>query len=1673
MQSGPIGNCTVLVLLYGTSVAKACGKKVFIRSWVYRRQFSRKYRDRLPSTAACPVDAKIISLSGVPSSTKISEQTCLNAMLATEDDLQQHEERLSIGGNSGIRREQLHDGLENQAMREPLPVQDTKAEERIRRPSTSPRRPGEVEETRSMQRARLLELQRLANEKRELEAQLAEVKLLMRVATGGKVCWKAAARDLSPNNPNKRKPARRRRRKRRPSTAPSVERAREVVPTAGDAGKCRPADLRRKADLGGRSERAGKKVGEAPANKETLGGGKRSFERGARETTRRRSDGGDEQGETGRVRQPGVRFGACPLKDRPATVGGGESTFRESTSEGDTIKLQRPASALHRPKSASRQPVARALTGPVGLKTARTGMNPTEEKRYETGGVDVVPTRPMSARRSGLNGPGLGDSDGRSTQGWRGHKRGRWERDDGRQAAVTVSSPRSQNFVASVSTKGTAASKPQNAFDAIDREPSERKGTALVTTPSSEYVADGYEDGFDAISPDSSRVHESNIEPVDNEENCMHAEPGRNQHTTKKYHQRRARKYDGQQLRAMAGGGSRAGGKGGDGRDSFERNSERYHRTTTGNVLRHDESWGDDRENASASGVGGDASSWDQWYRQDGLISANGEWESLRKDSVNRRTKSHINPVDNRPKGAGLEFSSSYDELDIGDATDNGLPNRIEGKGGKVHLGEDANKDEERVSTTLVSEGGSSLYDVLLSSHGSSSDKSWSLESSLPIQSETMGGRIRDELSVSHPRVSEDLNGTIVDGEMPTAVASSSDGSSLYEPLSSSYTASASDEVGRGKDFFSPHPPRVRDFEDALIVAAKTPLSSRGAYQESGSLTSAKGEPHEVVPSDRGTVPADSSGDDIVGDEDGDRVETDRHVIDDHEMFDESSRYDKAHRVLPREGSLDERVSDTRNIVAGAVAGDQRGSGFGESGGDVEGNVENTGSFDEWSPGGHPQQGSFDEGSLDEHASDGQPLRQDATTGRQDVGFSGGRGHTIDDEVENKLSFDELSLVGTTQKKVTGERSVDDLVLGEQSVINCDDNLDQGVGHPGEHARSSRGGSGREDTGLLDEMPSIGNPYEAASLVQELASGDQGFGPARRLSIGRVSEGALENNDSFDKLSFEGTPPLAFLGEGSSNEGLFREQSLVNDSGAGVKGISRRMEYGCSSRSERKHEDSHFSDGVSPDAQLHRGSVDDGFFVERSKQIAVDGGVGRMIERGLVVENDTRKGGLSDEIYLEDPPNRVSLEEEPIDGHLHDKRQRTEEVRADHRRGVGHAESRDRAKEDKLDAEEESFGGLLLHDKPRVASLRDGSVDEGSRDEPPLLAGVSFAEQGVNGMGNRGRGTRGEHGNKRLFDGNSVDDRRDRKAVNGGSLNQRLRGSGSLQERAPVEDFSGDQDTSHLGESRGPVIQDELENRRLFEESSLDKELHPDWPDEGSRGKRLLDKGLVDQRPRVGEATAGDQGVDHAGRRFDPREDFVENRESFDELSLEGKLRGESLDQGARATDQDGAPVGGDGTGHEGDMKQTEPPDESSLEEVEPQRDALDLGRSSDKKRYVYDQQPAEQTKLRQDLQHLDDGDSFDGNSLGIRSTDDAGEESGNNSKQPTPQDGSLDEYLYDNNSFEELSFDDSGSMPLDGGDVETLDDNELSADGYSSFDEQSLGGHYFGDSESLDEQSL
>lgn len=1588
-------------------------------------------------------------------------------MLATEDDLQQHEERLSIGSNSGVRREQGYDGLENQTMTEPLVVQDTKADERIHRPSTSPRRPREVEETRSMQRARLLELQRLANEKRELEAQLVEVKLLMRVATGGKVCWKAAARDLSPNSPNKRKPARRRRRKRRPSTAPSVERAREVVPTSGDAGKRRPADLRRKADLGARNERASKKVGEAPANKETLGRGKRSFERGARETTRRRSDGGDAQGETGRARQPSVRFGACPLKNRPATVGGGESTFRESASEGDTIKLQRPASASHRPKSASRQPVARALAGPVGLKTARTGMKPTEEKRYETGGVDAVPTRPLSARRSGRNGQGLGDSDGRSTQGCGGHKRGRWERDDDRQAAVTVSSPRSQKFVASVSTKGTAPSKPQHALDALDalhKEPPERKGTVLATTPSSEYVADGDEDGFDAINPDSSRVRESDIEPVDNEEKITHAEPGRNRHTTKKDHHRRARKNDGQQLRAVAGGGSGARGKRGDGRDSFERNSERYHRIT-GSVLRHDESWSDGRENASVSGVGGDASSWDQWYRQDGLISANKEWESLRKESVSRRTKTHINPADNRPKGVGLELSSSYDELDTGDATETGLPQGIEGKDGNVHLGEDANRDEERVSTTLVSEGGSSLYDMLLSSHGSSSDASWSLESSLPIQSETMGGRNRDELLVSHPKISVDLSSTIVGREMPTAVALSSDGSSLYEPLSSSYTASASDEVGRGKDFFLPHPPRVRDFEDARIVAAKTPPSSRGACQESGSLTSAKGESHEALLPDRRTVPADSSGDDIVGDEDGDRVETDRHVIDDDELFDESSRYDKAHRVLLRESSLDEHVSDTLNIVAGAVAGDQRGCGFGKSGDDVEGNVENTGSFDEWSPGRHRQQGSFDEGSL------GQPLRQDATTGRQGVGYSGGRGHTIDDEVENKLSFDELSLVGTTPKKATGEGSGDDLVLGEQSVINCDDSLDQGVGHPGEHARSSPGESGREDTGLFDEMSPIGNPHQEASLVQELASGDQGIGPAGR--VGRVSEGALENNNSFDKLSFEGTPPLASLGEGSSNEGLLREQPLVNDSGAGVKGVSCRMEYGRSSRNERKHEDKTFSDGVSPGAQLHRGSVDDGLFVEPSKQIAVDGGVDRRIERGLVVENDTRKGGSSDEISLEDRPNRVSLEEEPIDGHLHDKRRRTQEVRTDHRRGVRHAESRDIATGDKLDAEDESFGELLLHDKPRVASLREGSVDEGSRDEPPLLTGVPFAEQGVNGMGNRGRGTRGEHRNKRSFDGHSVDDRRHREAVNAGSLNQRLRGSGSLQERAPVEDFSGDQDTSHLGDSRGPVIQDELENRRLFEESPLDKELHPGSPDEGSRGKRLLDKGLVDQRPRVGEATAGDQGVDHAGRRFGPREDSVENRESFDELSLEGKLRGDSLDEGARATDQGGAPVGGGSTGHEADMKQTEPPDESSLEELEPQRDALDHGPSSDKKRSVNDQQPAEQTKPRQDLQHLDDGDSFDGNSLGIRSTEDAGEESGDNSKQPTPQDGSLDEYLYDNNSFEELSFDDFGSRSHDGGDVETLDDNELSADGYSSFDGQSLGGHSVGDSESFDEQSL
>ena len=89
-------------------------------------------------------------------------------------------------------------------------------------PRGAHRQPATAEAPPAAQRARILELQRLATERGELEAQLAEVKRLMRASNLGNMCWKAAATGILGDGPPKTQAriVQRKKRKRRPSTAP-------------------------------------------------------------------------------------------------------------------------------------------------------------------------------------------------------------------------------------------------------------------------------------------------------------------------------------------------------------------------------------------------------------------------------------------------------------------------------------------------------------------------------------------------------------------------------------------------------------------------------------------------------------------------------------------------------------------------------------------------------------------------------------------------------------------------------------------------------------------------------------------------------------------------------------------------------------------------------------------------------------------------------------------------------------------------------------------------------------------------------------------------------------------------------------------------------------------------------------------------------------------------------------------------------------------------------------------------------------------------------------------------------------------------------------------------------------------------------------------------------------
>ncbi|CAN0399280.1 unnamed protein product, partial [Ectocarpus sp. 12 AP-2014] len=202
------------------------------------------------------------------------------------------------------------------------------------------------QETPAMQRARQLELQRLAIEKKELEAQLAEVKLLLRASkvpstkakSGGLPC--EAIRETSPTKslgerPTRSRRSRRRRRHKRRS--PTTEN--DFVVHNGK--KARPRRSR------GKSEEGNDRRVEHPASPDrgrSASGSAR--DEGYRSPRRRSKDGGQPGRCDTRERQPQAIGGTRSSPERQAGSGKAvESTAIPSVALNSSVSIGRAASA--------------------------------------------------------------------------------------------------------------------------------------------------------------------------------------------------------------------------------------------------------------------------------------------------------------------------------------------------------------------------------------------------------------------------------------------------------------------------------------------------------------------------------------------------------------------------------------------------------------------------------------------------------------------------------------------------------------------------------------------------------------------------------------------------------------------------------------------------------------------------------------------------------------------------------------------------------------------------------------------------------------------------------------------------------------------------------------------------------------------------------------------------------------------------------------------------------------------------------------------------------------------------------------------------------------------------------------------------------------------------------
>ncbi|CAM9129163.1 unnamed protein product, partial [Hapterophycus canaliculatus] len=790
-----------------------------------------------------------------------------------------------------------------------------------------------AQEMPAIQRARHLELKRLAIEKKELEAQLAEVKKLMRArkarpnaALIGLLDRAAGAASLK----HRRERLTRRRRKKRgrkpsrPSTAPSSEDAgvaqgalteTQQRPFRGQ-GEEEPFD----ASAEGRIAVNGARISSSPSR--AAGGGRRR-------AARRRRKGSGEQGRETRRRQhkghvtrwgspdpnperrrrmasghagkKAVAFNTTVPAEGPSTAG---VVPRNTSPRGrgtDSGREGSPARRLQRTKSASR----RSRSAPSSSTNMATGLPTTPDSGETKKGLLVHQAKhgtrqggrrkgrgeKTSTRADGYN-PITGENDDPKhherrrvyfsnfpIKGNRSSAAGdsRFERKGGVRSA-SMSPPRIRNSGERLIQRGNSHATTSTSY--LDDGSYANENAAIKDS------ANYYEDDFEVVSARGS--YESDFEPWGNSksdvelrtqsesvESNVTASKGKQVLALTRVHRSprvdasvdREKQQDVRDRQFLS--------------DSDEMSGDTCCEPSGDGLLLNGENWGDGRHRpATASRViNGGAASWKEWNQPDNEprgLSLSDRWDtSLPKaaaqhdgsfegnaDSVtgfdylwvedceHTTVRSAEHKAEDMGGSCSLEDTHSEQLESARDFSSEDSASILEGKppqpysqttddGKKVKLEfHEKNREEERVSTASLSDGGESLYDILVSSHDESgSDETWSLESfsrrhdvTVTRSTAEAGARTFPEvypLPGSKPLLpgSVCLGSPVNVGIVDSTVRVSSDGSSLYDVTSRTSDADENISLGGRNDL----PPRQLGDETAQRRSAnRDPVDAVG-----------------------------------------------------------------------------------------------------------------------------------------------------------------------------------------------------------------------------------------------------------------------------------------------------------------------------------------------------------------------------------------------------------------------------------------------------------------------------------------------------------------------------------------------------------------------------------------------------------------------------------------------------------------------------------------------------------------------------------------------------------------------------------------------------------------------------------------------------------------------------